>query len=80
MCSNRQYVRVTPYAHTSFWYRIEVQNPHHVNKGIQSLTVDGKAVASNLIPAFNDGETHLVDWVEKEIVRMATPATLLAET
>ncbi|MBP8056647.1 MAG: glycosyl transferase family 36 [Chloroflexi bacterium] len=45
------------------WYRIEVQNPHHVNKGIQSLTVDGKAVASNLIPAFNDGETHLVQMI-----------------
>ena len=42
------------------WYRIEVKNPAHINKGIQSVTVDGESLEDNLIPAFNDGETHLV--------------------
>jgi cellobiose phosphorylase len=31
-------------------YRITVQNPGHVSKGLKSLSVDGKAVAGNLIP------------------------------
>jgi len=31
-------------------YRITVQNPSHVSKGIQSLSVDGKRVAGCLIP------------------------------
>lgn len=42
------------------WYRIEVQNPHHRNKGIQSITVDGQTQEGSLIPVFNDGGTHLV--------------------
>lgn len=42
------------------WYQIEVQNPYRVNKGIQTMTIDGKAVSGNVIPAFNDGKTHLV--------------------
>lgn len=43
------------------WYQIEVQNPRHVNKGVLSVTVDGRAVASNVIPAFADGQTHRVE-------------------
>lgn len=42
------------------WYHIEVQNPYRMNKGIQTMTIDGKIVSGNLIPAFNDGKTHLV--------------------
>lgn len=43
------------------WYQIEVKNPQHVSKGIKSLTVDGKTIAGNLVPAFDDGQTHLVE-------------------
>ena len=43
------------------WYQIEVKNPQHVSKGIKSLTVDGKTIEGNLVPAFNDGQTHRVE-------------------
>ena len=43
------------------WYQIEVKNPQHVSKGIKSLTVDGKTIAGNLVPAFNDGQSHRVE-------------------
>ena len=31
-------------------YEITVRNPHHVSCGVQSLTVDGTALADDLIP------------------------------
>jgi cellobiose phosphorylase len=42
-------------------YQIEVRNPAHVSKGIQSLKVDGLTLESNLIPDFHDGQTHVVE-------------------
>lgn len=42
-------------------YQIEVKNPENVNKGVKSVTVDGKPIESKLIPVFNDGERHLVE-------------------
>lgn len=44
-------------------YDIKVSNPNHVNKGIKSLTVDGKAVDGNVIPVVGDGQTHTVEVV-----------------
>lgn len=41
-------------------YNIEVQNPEHVESGIKSVTVDGKAIEGNLLPVFNDGKEHSV--------------------
>jgi cellobiose phosphorylase len=41
-------------------YEIEVENPEGINKGVQSVTVDGQAYSSNLLPVFTDGKTHLV--------------------
>ncbi len=41
-------------------YNITVKNPDHVSSGVKSMTVDGKAVEGNLIPAFADG-THTVE-------------------
>ncbi len=41
-------------------YQIEVCNPEHVNNGVKSVTVDEKMLAGNLIPVFNDGQTHFV--------------------
>ena len=44
-------------------YEIEVKNPDHVQKGVKSLTIDGKAVEGNVIPVCGDGKTHKVEVV-----------------
>jgi cellobiose phosphorylase len=44
-------------------YDIRVRNPANVSKGIQSITVDGEALAGWIIPAFEDGQTHQVEVV-----------------
>ena len=36
-------------------YEITVKNPDHVCHGVKSVTVDGKAVDSNVIPVFGNG-------------------------
>lgn len=43
-------------------YDITVKNPNHVCKGVKSMTVDGKAVAGNVIPVM-DGGKHTVEVV-----------------
>ncbi len=40
-------------------YNIKIENPDHVSKGINSITVDGKAIEGNILPSFTDG-THEV--------------------
>jgi cellobiose phosphorylase len=42
-------------------YVITIRNPEHVNKGIRSLTVDGVAVAGNIVPVMGDGKEHRID-------------------
>jgi cellobiose phosphorylase len=44
-------------------YVITVQNPSHVNGGVQSLCVDGHPMSGQMVPAFQDGDTHQVDVV-----------------
>jgi len=46
--------------HRNASYKISVENPGHVNKGIRSLTVDGKVVAGNVVPLFTDHKIHEV--------------------
>ncbi len=41
-------------------YRITVENPQHVCKGVKHITVDGKPLDSNVVPVFADGKTHEV--------------------
>lgn len=41
-------------------YYIEVQNPNGANKGVKELTVDGKKLNGNIVPAFSDGKEHRV--------------------
>jgi cellobiose phosphorylase len=41
-------------------YEIEVKNPEHVCKGVKSILVDGKPVSENVVPIFEDGQTHQV--------------------
>lgn len=42
-------------------YQIIVENPKKVSRGVKSVTVDGKPVEGQLVPVFNDGQTHLVE-------------------
>lgn len=44
-------------------YDITVKNPDHVSKGVKSVTVDGNAIESKIVPAFGDGKTHTVEVV-----------------
>ncbi len=41
-------------------YEITVQNPAHVSKGIKEISIDEKKISGNLLPAFEDGQTHNV--------------------
>ncbi len=44
-------------------YDIHVTNPNHVCKGVQSVSVDGKAIDGNVLPVFNDSKAHKIDVV-----------------
>ena len=41
-------------------YRVTVENPDGVSKGVKEIIVDGKTYSDNLIPVFEDGKTHEV--------------------
>ena len=41
-------------------YVIQVDNPAGVQKGVQSITVDGEAIAGTILPAFSDEKKHVV--------------------
>ncbi|MBQ9407818.1 MAG: hypothetical protein IJU28_00295, partial [Clostridia bacterium] len=41
-------------------YMIRIENPAHVCRGVKRVSVDGKAIEGNLLPAFGDGKTHEV--------------------
>ncbi|SHO54066.1 GH36-type glycosyl hydrolase domain-containing protein [Anaerocolumna xylanovorans] len=41
-------------------YRITVNNPNHVSKGIERMSVDGKEIVSAVIPFAGDGRVHEV--------------------
>lgn len=42
-------------------YRISIRNPDHVQRGDVEISVDGKSIMDNLVPAFSDGKEHTVD-------------------
>jgi len=44
-------------------YQIIVSNPNKAQKGVKTLTVDGKVIAGNIIPLFADGKIHKVEVV-----------------
>ncbi|MGB5437839.1 MAG: glycosyl hydrolase family 65 protein [Maribacter sp.] len=41
-------------------YKIEVQNPDHVSKGVKRILVNGKEIPSNTIPILDKGKAHSV--------------------
>ena len=44
-------------------YNINVNNPNNINKGVKSISVDGKTITGNMLPVFNDGKNHNVEVV-----------------
>lgn len=44
-------------------YVIKVSNPSHVEKGVKSVSVDGKSIEGNILPVFGDGREHQVEVV-----------------
>jgi len=41
-------------------YKITVQNPKHVSKGVKKILIDNKEVKVNILPTLGDGKTHNV--------------------
>jgi cellobiose phosphorylase len=41
-------------------YTITVKNPKNVNKGVKSLTLDGKVLSGTKVPDLHDGKSHTV--------------------
>lgn len=46
-------------------YEITVTNPNRSGQGVAELRVDGKIIASNVIPSLGDGKTHQVEVILK---------------
>lgn len=42
-------------------YRINVNNPQKVSKGVKSVIVDGEPITGNTLPIFGDGKEHSVE-------------------
>jgi len=41
-------------------YKIEVENPEFISKGVKEVHVDGKKIKGNLLPLFKDDKIHKV--------------------
>jgi cellobiose phosphorylase len=44
-------------------YKISVENPNNVNRGIRQVLMDGNPLPDNLIPMVQDGRQHEVQVV-----------------
>ncbi len=44
-------------------YEIHVSNPGNVQKGVRSITVDGKPIEGNILPVLKEGEKHRIEVV-----------------
>jgi len=44
-------------------YQIEVKNPNRVYRGVKSVRVDGREIASAVLPVLGDEQTHVVEVV-----------------
>lgn len=47
-------------------YKINITNPDGINRGVQSVTIDGKISDDKVINLTDDGQTHYVDVIMKE--------------
>ena len=41
-------------------YKIKVENPNHISKGVAKVTIDGSLHTSNILPIFKKGTTHSI--------------------
>ncbi|WP_139905342.1 GH36-type glycosyl hydrolase domain-containing protein [Clostridium thermarum] len=41
-------------------YKITIENPNHVSKGVSAIWVDGKQIEGNILPVSGDGKEHQV--------------------
>ena len=48
------------YRHGNTWYEVEVANPQHVSRGVESVELDGQPVPEKEIPLYDDGIAHTV--------------------
>jgi cyclic beta-1,2-glucan synthetase len=48
------------YRFGSSQYKISVENPHNVDKGVQEVLLDGNPLQNNLVRLSDDGQTHKV--------------------
>lgn len=55
------------YRHGASSYEIRVENPHHAARGVEMVTVDGRAQPSPRVALLDDGGAHTV------VVRMGRP-------
>lgn len=49
------------YRYKTSSYNITVKNPHHLSRGVSSITLDGTLLPSPLIHLIDDGQNHIVD-------------------
>lgn len=55
------------YRYKTSHYEITLTNPHHLNRGIPSITLDGTLLPSSEIPLVDDGVHHIVTIILKPI-------------
>ena len=41
-------------------FKINIENPLNVNRGVQQIMLDGNPLSGNLVPLVDDGQTHQV--------------------
>jgi cellobiose phosphorylase len=45
------------------YYRISVENPHNINRGVRQVLLDGNLLPGNQVPLVEDGKPHEVQVV-----------------
>ena len=48
------------YRFSSSTYEVEVQNPNHVDQGVQQVSLNGQALPDKVIPLSQDGGIYTV--------------------
>jgi cyclic beta-1,2-glucan synthetase len=46
------------YRYGSSVYHIHVENPQHINRGVQKVELDNKPIAEKIVPLIEDGDQH----------------------
>jgi cyclic beta-1,2-glucan synthetase len=60
-------------------YRIKVENPHSLSRGIESVLLDGLKQSSDEIALVDDGQTHEVRILMGEKIEVAQPEPIRSE-